>query len=239
VDYTSPNNNASLSFTPAADAFGSVVITVRVNDGDDTTQKQFTVSVSQSRWAVVHRRRVMSPSAWTTNPYQAPWATDISSARRMKLTAGQTGQFQISANTNPGLFSESAQPVIDSSGMLQFALTANANGWADLTVSLTDGVAATADVTLRIIVFAVNDAPTLDEITAVNLNEDDPAVQVDLTGITSGADDEIQTLTVSAVSSDPSLLPDPTVDYLTPSQTGTLTLTPAQMRTAALLLPSP
>jgi len=227
VDYTSPNNNASLSFTPAADAFGSVVITVRVNDGVDTTQKQFTVSVTPVNDGPSFTAGGDVTVSEDDEPYQAPWATDIFIGPQNEIDAGQTGQFQISANTNPGLFSESAQPVIDSSGMLQFALTPNANGWADLTVSLTDGVAATADVTLRIIVSAVNDAPTLDEITAVNLNEDDPAVQVDLTGITSGADDEIQTLTVSAVSSDPSLLPDPTVDYLTPSQTGTLTLTPA------------
>ena len=227
VDYTSPNANASLSFTPAADAFGSVVITVRVNDGVDTTQKQFTVSVTPVNDGPSFTAGGDVTVSEDDEPYQAPWATDIFIGPQNEIDAGQTGQFQISANTNPGLFSESAQPVIDSSGMLQFALTPNANGWADLTVSLTDGVAATADVTLRIIVSAVNDAPTLDEITAVNLNEDDPAVQVDLTGITSGADDEIQTLTVSAVSSDPSLLPDPTVDYLTPSQTGTLTLTPA------------
>ena len=49
---------------------------------------------------------------------------------------------------------------------------------------------------------------------------------VGLTGIGSGAPDEVQTLTITATSSNPSLIPDPSVTYTSPNATATLTLTP-------------
>src|SRR4030095_12766924 len=47
-------------------------------------------------------------------------------------------------------------------------------------------------------------------------------------GITSGAGNEAQTLTVSAVSSDPSVLPNPTVTYISPGSTGSLRIVPKE-----------
>ena len=50
---------------------------------------------------------------------------------------------------------------------------------------------------------------------------------VALANITSGAANEIQTLTVTAVSSNPGLIPNPNVNYASASTTGSLTFTPA------------
>ena len=54
VTYTSPNSTGTLTFTPAANSFGTATITVTVmdnggtaNGGVDTTQVQFTVTVNQ------------------------------------------------------------------------------------------------------------------------------------------------------------------------------------------------
>ena len=54
VMYTSPNSTGTLTFTPAANAFGTATITLTVMDdggtqysGVDTTQVQFTVTVNQ------------------------------------------------------------------------------------------------------------------------------------------------------------------------------------------------
>src|SRR5439155_319805 len=51
-----------------------------------------------------------------------------------------------------------------------------------------------------------------------------------LTGISTGANNEFDTLTVSAVSSNPTLIPSPTVTYNSPDPTGSLTFTPSPAR---------
>src|SRR5690606_36223882 len=50
---------------------------------------------------------------------------------------------------------------------------------------------------------------------------------VNLSGISSGAANENQTLTVSATSSNPALIPHPTVNYSSPNTTGSISFTPA------------
>src|SRR5262249_56892005 len=56
---------------------------------------------------------------------------------------------------------------------------------------------------------------------------------VNLTGISSGASNQVQTLTVNATSSNPGLVPNPTVNYTSPNSTGTLSFTPAAFATGS------
>ena len=71
--------------------------------------------------------------------------------------------------------------------------------------------------------------PTLNGINNVVINENAGQQTVSLGGITSGAANESQTLTVTASSSNPSLIPNPTVSYTTPNTTGSLAFTPATL----------
>jgi hypothetical protein len=72
-----------------------------------------------------------------------------------------------------------------------------------------------------------NNPPTLSPIPDQTFIEDAGDQSVPLSGIGSGAPEEQQTLTVTAVSSNPSLIPAPTVQYTSPNSTGTLLLRPA------------
>jgi hypothetical protein len=73
----------------------------------------------------------------------------------------------------------------------------------------------------------VNDAPTLNPLSPIILSEDAPEQTVNLSGISAGAPDEsAQTLTLTAVSSNPGLIPNPSVVYSTPDSIGTLKFTP-------------
>ena len=72
----------------------------------------------------------------------------------------------------------------------------------------------------------MNDAPTLDAISNVAVNEDPGEQTVNLTGISAGPNEGTQGLTFTAVSSDPTVVPNPTVEYTSPSSTGTLKFTP-------------
>ena len=73
-----------------------------------------------------------------------------------------------------------------------------------------------------------NKPPKLNAPDNLVVTENSTAQTVNLNGISSGAAGEIQTLTVTATSSNPALIPTPTVNYINANTTGTLTFTPAQ-----------
>jgi len=69
--------------------------------------------------------------------------------------------------------------------------------------------------------------PTLNGVNDLTLNENAGPQVVNLSGITTGAKNQILNLTVLAASSNPGLIPDPVVNYASPNATGSLVLTPA------------
>jgi len=72
---------------------------------------------------------------------------------------------------------------------------------------------------------AANKTPTLNALTNLTLSEDAPQQTVSLQGISAGSG-ENQPLKVTATSNNTGLIPDPTVTYVSPQATGTLTFTP-------------
>lgn len=75
-----------------------------------------------------------------------------------------------------------------------------------------------------VVILAGNSPPTINPISNVSVLEDAAVQTVNLTGITAGA--ETQALTVTATSGSPSIIANPTVNYISPNATGTLTFTP-------------
>jgi len=71
-----------------------------------------------------------------------------------------------------------------------------------------------------------NQAPTLNALANIRINQNAGQQTVTLTGITSGSVSEIQTLAVTAVSDNTALIPNPTVTYTSPTTNGTLRFTP-------------
>src|SRR5207245_1361626 len=82
------------------------------------------------------------------------------------------------------------------------------------------------EVAYTVPITSSNRAPTLDPLANLTINESAPLQTVNLTGITSGAINENQTLTVTATSSNPGLIPNPTVTYASPGAAGPIALTP-------------
>ena len=160
-----------LSFTPAANAFGSASITINLQDdggiangGSDTSASYtFTITVN-----AVNDAPSFTPGGDVTvnedsGPYAAPWATGISAGPANE--SGQTLNFVVTNNNN-ALFL--VQPSIDANtGVLTFTTNLNANGSAIVSVTLHDnggiangGVDTSATVQFTITVTAVNDGPT-------------------------------------------------------------------------------
>ena len=99
-------------------------------------------------------------------------------------------------------------------------------GAATITLTVSDSDGATGSQSFSLSVTPVNDAPTLDPIPDVILNQQAGSQTIHLTGIGSGAVNEAQTLALSAVSSDPALLPNPIIHYIAGDSDATLTFTP-------------
>ena len=104
-------------------------------------------------------------------------------------------------------------------------------GSAVITVTVNDGGASNNIVsrTFTVTVNPVNQAPTLNALANVTINEGAGQQTVTLSGITSGATNESQTLTVTASSSNTGLIPTPTVTYTSPNTTGSIRFTPAAL----------
>ena len=73
----------------------------------------------------------------------------------------------------------------------------------------------------------LNSAPTLNALSSYTICQDAPTTTVSLSGISKGTNTvEVQTVSISAYSSNTALLPNPTISYINPNSTGTLTFKP-------------
>src|SRR6185503_13160791 len=116
----------------------------------------------------------------------------------------------------------------NSSGSLFLTPVANANGTATITVTVNDGQSQNNSITRSFLVAvnAVNDAPTLNTLGNLTLSVGSGQQTISLGGIGSGSANESQTLTVTATTSNPGVIPTPTVSYSSPASSGTLSFTP-------------
>ena len=146
-------------------------------------------------------------------------------------STNQTGPLTVTAfSSDPTIVSN---PTVNynspnSTGSLTFAPVTNAFGQVTLTVMVDNGntVSNTIIRSFTVTVNPVNVPPTLSPIANMVLNENAGLQTVTMAGISTGATNEIQPLTVTAVSSNPTLIPNPSVNYSSPNATGTLTFTP-------------
>jgi hypothetical protein len=151
------------------------------------------------------------------------------------ISSGATNETQtltvIAASSNPSLIPNPAVSYVspNPTGSLTFTPVTAAFGSATITVTVNDGGLSNNIVSrsFTVTVNPVNDSPTLNTLANVAINENAGTQAVNLSGISSGANNEIQTLTVTATSSNPALIPNPTVTYTSPNTTGSLTFTPA------------
>ena len=224
----------TLTYTPAANANGSATISVTLSDnggGANTSAPQtFTITVNSVNDApsfVVGANQTVFDNA----PLQIinGWATAISAGPANE--AGQAITFSVSNNSNSALFA--VQPSVASNGTLTFRPAAGAAGTATITLVAQDnggtsngGVDQSSPQTFTITVSPapLNAPPTLDPPANLSIVQNAGPQSVNLTGITAGG--ETQTLTISATSSNPGLIPNPSVSYVSPATTGTLVYAP-------------
>jgi hypothetical protein len=230
VSYTSPNVSGTIALAPAANASGNATITVTVNDGQ-------ALSNLLTRTFIVTVNAVNDPP--TLNAINDVTINKNDGSQSVSLTgigsgaANETEAFTVTAvSSNPGLL---PNPVVtyaspSANGSLTFTPSRDASGSAVITVTVSDGGAQnnTTSRSFAVTIKNINAPPTLDPIANVILAEDASTQIVSLTGIGPGGGDASQPLTITASSSNPSLIPNPTVAYVSPNTTGSLTFTPVQ-----------
>ncbi len=160
----------TLTYTPAPNAYGTVTVTVTLqdnggtaNDGQDTSALQsFTLAITG-----INDVPTFTKGADQTVLEDAGakvvtgWATGIAAGPANESDQALT--FTVTSS-NPDLFA--VQPALAPNGTLSFTPAANASGTATVTVTLTDdggtangGVATSPAQTFAITVTPVNDAP--------------------------------------------------------------------------------
>ena len=229
ITYTSPEGTGSVAYTPLPESFGTATITISISDGSEenaVVTETFEVTVSGIN------------NAPTLDPIASPAPIDEdASLQTMNVTGLSTGSineeqtlFVTATSSDPSIIPD---PTIDyvspeAAGTLSYTPVPDASGTATITVMVNDGGGGTESFTqeFQVVVNAVNDQPTLDVIGPSSLNEDTGEQTVNLSGISTGAVNEIQELTISAISNNESLIPNPVVVYTSPDGTGSLVYTP-------------
>jgi phage tail-like protein len=225
VTYTGPSATGSLAFAPVANANGSATITVTVDDGmpsGNSFTRTFTVTVN----AVNDPPTLSAIDDLTIDEDAGAQTVNLAG-----ITAGPGETQSLTVTTTSSNSALVPDPTVtyaspDSAGNLVLTPTANASGGATITVTVTDAQAATVTRTFAVTVNAVNDPPTLDAIADMTIDEGAGLQTVNLAGITAGPG-ESQGLTVTATSSNPALIPDLAVTYVSPGATGSVSFTPA------------
>lgn len=229
VTYASPDSTGTLRFTPVAGTTGTATITVSVNDGqgqNNIVSRTFNVTVSNT-----------ANSPPTLNALSNLAINEDSAQQTMNfsgITPGVAGEAQAltvtAISSNPSLIPNPAVTYTSpgSAGSLRFTPTANASGTATITVTVNDGQSQNNTISRSFVVTvnSVNDAPTLNGLSNLTLATGAGQQTVSLSGIGAGAANESQTLTVTAASSNPGLIPTPSVTYTSPGSTGILRFTP-------------
>ena len=193
-----------LTYTPAANANGVATISVAIvddggtaNSGVDTSAAQsFTITVGAVNDAPSFTKGADESLFEDSSSQSLPgWATAISAGPADE--SGQTLSFNITGNTNPGLFS--AGPAVSATGALAYTPAADANGVATITLVIEDdggtaggGVDTSASQSFIITVGAVNDTPSFTKGADESMLEDSGAQSVPVwaTGLSAGPADE-------------------------------------------------
>ncbi|GIV35046.1 MAG: hypothetical protein KatS3mg031_2581 [Chitinophagales bacterium] len=166
VSYNSPDSSAVLYFMPAADRYGSAIVTVTVDDGqpvNNTISRSFHVVVNP-----VNDAPAFDP---ISNPPSIPEDAGTQYVFLSGITAGpyETQNLSITAvSDNPALIPHPAVNYSspDTSAILSYTPLADAFGTAVITVTVEDGQPLNNSFSRQftVTVLPVNDAPVVTDV---------------------------------------------------------------------------
>ena len=224
------NETGECTYTPNPNFNGEDSFSYTANDGTaDSNEATVSIIVSPVNDAPSFDSDGNVSVAEDSGAYSAEWATAISEGPANEST--QTLAFQVTNNTNPALFS--AKPSIAANGTLRFTPAANASGSADITAVLRDsggtargGVNTSEPVTFTITINPVNDAPRVAVAEGGSCSGTGVGGTMNLT--VADVDTAAGSLTLSATSSNRTLVPNANISFGGSGQMRTMTLRAAE-----------
>ena len=236
VQYISGAETGSLTYRPAADRSGTATVTVTVTGNAPYAKAMiFDVRIEKNEPPDITS---MEPFSIQSGMKTAVPLTGISDGNPNAEQA-----VQISASSSDT--SIVPDPAVlyapgDPGALLTLIPKPGQTGTATVTLVLKDD-GGTADggvdsliTDFQVTVFDnVNDPPSLHPIEDLSLLEGSGETAVTLNGISYGDWDLQQNLAITALSSNPSLIPDPVIEYVSPDSNAWLRLTPSPGRTGS------
>ena len=213
--------NWTVQITPVANAFGSSLITLTVDDGTETATETFTVTVNS-----VNDLPVITPVIPPQNINEDSNTGAINFAISDVETAA--GSLTVTTSSSNTTLVPNANIVVSGSGgsrTITVTPAADQSGSADITIKVTDANGGETSQTFTVNVAPVNDPPTISGIAAQNINEDQPGGTGALAFTV--ADKETGTLTVDKASSNQSVVPNANITLANVGNNYTVTVVPA------------
>jgi len=211
--------NRTVTVTPAANQSGNATITMSVNDGTASTNTTFTVSVT----SVNDLPTISTIANQTTNEDTATGAVAFTVGDVETPVASLT----VTASSSNTTLLPNGNIVFGGSGANRTVMVTpavNQNGNATITVSVNDGTVST-NTTFTVGVTAVNDLPTISTIANQTTNEDTATGAVAFT--VGDQETPVSSLTVTASSSNTTLVPNGNIVFGGSGANRTVTVTPA------------
>jgi hypothetical protein len=203
VTYATPSIIGSLRFAPLATTSGSATITVSVDDGRAQTSRSFVVTVNPAN----RRFNVKSLVPSVSNGWIVNWES----------IPGRTYRVLSKTRLNQPRWVYCSDRIT--------AVSTNTS-WVHL---------STVHRLSRfyMVEFIEDLPPTLNSLKNLTLFTNAGIQTIQLSGISSGSSNENQILTITATSSNPTLIPNPDISYFSPNSTGILQFTPAPNRSGS------
>ncbi|MCG8311419.1 MAG: Ig-like domain-containing protein [Cytophagales bacterium] len=214
-------SSGNLTYAVANNTYGTATISAVLQDnggGDDTSaESQFIITVNN----------VNDPPTLTEIPDPAAINEDAGtqSVGLSGITAGinESQTLTVTATSSNTALVPNPTVVYTSpgtTGQLNYAPDLNMNGSSTITVTVDDGGSSSNTITrtFDVVVNPVNDPPTIDPISdPAPIPENAGEQNIAISGISpgGGSDEEFpaQSVSISASSSNPALIPDPVVQY--------------------------
>ena len=207
----------TVTVTPASNESGSATITLTVSDGTASTTDTFVLTVG----GVNDVPTISDVANQATNEDTATGELAVTLGDEETAVADLT----LSAISSNTVLVPDANIVLGGSGASRTVTVtpaSNQNGSATITLTVSDGTASSTD-TFVLTVNAVNDAPTISDVSSLSTNEDTATSALAVTLGDADADD----LTLSAISSAQGLVPDANIVLGGSGASRTVTVTPA------------
>jgi O-glycosyl hydrolase len=234
VHYVPGSSGGTLVYTPVANQAGTAEITVTVSgNSPENNVMHFQVTVEANKAPVINQVKNLNAQNGVVT--------------RIALTGLDDGDANASQDlTITAVSSNSAilpNPVVvyspgDFGGIVKLNPLAGQTGMATVTVKVQDnggtvaGGVDTITMQFDVTVYSeINNAPSMNELVDMSILENDPQQVVYLRGITDGDEGMAQGITITAGSSNPSLIPDPVVVYTSGAEAGELRFTPVTGKT--------